>query len=1329
MAGVLVSIDAWDRIAQSRVTVRVGSARNAATLGAGGYMWEPGLPRRPRLSMQFMDDDLTGVLMTGSAEMTVDTSKITNVDPRRLDFAGAPVRIYTGDATRLVPGDYTSLANMAQVFVGKISGGIPDATTGMATFACEVNRSYFDVPLLNLTYGGGGLADGDPEIRGTYKPAGFGAPINIRPVLINAVLGIYQVDGYGNTLTIPEVFEDLASFGGPIANYANYAALAAAVIPEGRFATCIAEGLFRLGADAAGTITCDATFGGNRPGSMMLRWLQVHAGLSNTFIRTADFDALTTAVSGVAGHQTPVSHWTTDSSNVLDLIQRMCASCNAVPLLMLDGKIGVARVTGGAQIMELRRQGGTPLVTAWQAAEGPLPWWRLRMAAAKTAYVNSPSEIDYEDEIRDMGDYVPGESYRQGMVVRSTTDGARYIYINATASTGNAPPNATYWDVYNEAPDATTIKYPGGATLASKEPQEAGANKTETRTAAAIVAQGPGATASAHQVLNNVSEGSVLRIPAPVGGAWSHPAGAASGPIKVRLPVGYTNTMLRFRVSIYEYEAGLSSTYEIGGYNSDLGQWHNVFATMVGADARRRTVRFGHDSGGYCCVWIGDADSAWNHPNVRVTDFMAGYSNIAEATWSTGWIVGIEAINAASVSGTITTPNAGEAKFGTNLLESTGIVALLSAFKTVLGTAAGILGQGWGATASENAASNAVVPTGVNTIMLSSFERGTYGWTAGGGNAAISSFGVNLPNWFGKRNVIYASAAGSPTNAQYFEVTPYGPRLNSVAFMRRYSMPVKQGERIAARMLAASHRGTVELYILIHNKDGGHIETAVTSTGWIADGGGDGDNLGTMSVIHDVVSATAAYAQVMMRLTGTGLAQPYLFFAEPWLGKLAPGQTVIPPYAPGPADKMADTTLDNVSAGFTGQGVLATLSSLAYGSSLLTGFGPMAALDRARLMSGSGGIADETNSYWVTNALAITSQGTAAAISGQSYLATNYPGRLQPSPQWGDAYLAAGVVAFSQGETAQSLKPAEAGANVTEGRTAAAITGQSYLATNYPARLGPSGYGDQWLAASAMIYSSGHPVNDLRPSESGANVTEGRTAAAIASQGAFATVSTVTGSNVASYFNFNAFRLDYSITRSDGVSTVTEALAITSLGISSGIVAQGALATLSQVTTGQMAPNNAVDLQAVVPGSLNTAVQGSQASSVNLPIVLNSPNTGAAQVAVTPAINAGSFDAIFVNGSVVSGGNAGGARSALWVRRSTNGSTWTNLLRIGASGGGTIGGTIKFSFEDPDQPGSGTLYYDIYATMSEAQNLGDGPAGNNWTLSSGSIRTRKFFTK
>lgn len=459
--GTLVSIDAWNRTTQSRVTVRAGASLNSSTLGAGGSPWEPCISRLPRFAMQLSDDDLTGQLMVGSGELAITAKDLIYAgDWKALDWIGSPIRVYSGEGQQL--------ADMTLEFVGRVTAGVTNADNGQAALAMEVNKTAVDVPLLRSTYGGGGGSDGDVELRGTFKPAGFGAPVNVRPVLIDTINQVYQADGYGNLTGFAGVYENLGSFGASVGNYATYAALVAAGLREGQWATCIAEGMFRLGATATGVITCDPICGADLPGTMMLRWLQVHAGVPAAQIRSADFTALTTAVQAVTGGAPKMSFWTSESIQVLDLMQRVCASCNAVPLILLDGTIGVARCIGGPIAVTLNRRGGEPNVTAWAATDSPIPWWRMRMPAAKSYYVNSPSEIDYEDDVLDRGDYVATESYRQGNVVRWQGDGARYIYINAVASTGNAPPAAAYWALYQDAPDATQIRYPGGGSVFDK---------------------------------------------------------------------------------------------------------------------------------------------------------------------------------------------------------------------------------------------------------------------------------------------------------------------------------------------------------------------------------------------------------------------------------------------------------------------------------------------------------------------------------------------------------------------------------------------------------------------------------------------------------------------------------------------------------------------------------------------------------------------------------------------------------------------------------------------------------------------------------------------
>lgn len=483
MRGILALIEPWDRLANAYVQVRVGAARNSRTLGCGGNRWETAFVRLPRLSIEHVDEDITGQLMIARGDMTLTAKRITqaaNIDA--LEWVGARVTIYSGDGPLL--------SDMRLEFKGRIKSGVKNRDTGQIPITMEVDRKLVDVPLLNAEYGGGGGADGDPEVRGQLKPAAFGRPVNVPVFFFDQVNNVGQVDAYGNMLDVAYLFEDGGSFGPKLGDYPSYAALVAANIPEGAWATCTAEGMVRLGAPPQGVITCDPICGADRPGSLALRWLTVHAGVSVANIDTASFDALTAQVEALLGRAAPVNYWTQSQVNTLDRLQKLAASCNAVPLIGFDGRVVVSRVFGGNLHLVIDRQGGRPLVTAWRSLDATTPWWRLKMRAAVTYRTHSEQEIDYEDDIDDRGDYVPGETYRTGQVARNPADGIRYLYTSATPSSGNAPPNAAFWEVYEDAPDASVVKYLDGVPVQARQPQEAGANKTETRVASSIASQG-----------------------------------------------------------------------------------------------------------------------------------------------------------------------------------------------------------------------------------------------------------------------------------------------------------------------------------------------------------------------------------------------------------------------------------------------------------------------------------------------------------------------------------------------------------------------------------------------------------------------------------------------------------------------------------------------------------------------------------------------------------------------------------------------------------------------------------------------------------------------
>ncbi|MFZ6686579.1 phage tail protein [Undibacterium sp. SXout11W] len=175
------------------------------------------------------------------------------------------------------------------------------------------------------------------------------------------------------------------------------------------------------------------------------------------------------------------------------------------------------------------------------------------------------------------------------------------------------------------------------------------------------VLQGAGSTV---QVANNQLQNSVLHIKRPQGASGYGGPGAINGSIKIRLPQGFSNTMLRFTVDIFEYSTNASASYDVGGYNYAIDlRWYNAFARFIGPPGFARPVYFGHD-GNYACIWIGDPSGNWSYPNVQVHDFVAGYSNINENQWATGWQVSWDTGARVSTSASITNPVAGGALSG-----------------------------------------------------------------------------------------------------------------------------------------------------------------------------------------------------------------------------------------------------------------------------------------------------------------------------------------------------------------------------------------------------------------------------------------------------------------------------------------------------------------------------------------------------------------------------------------------------------------------------------------------------------------------------------------
>jgi hypothetical protein len=423
-----ITLNPIDPGTDTRVTVRLCASQDAAHTGAAGQVWWPAIVTQPVIQARLFDGDFTAGVDAGSAtvEVRLDVLRTSGQFPRveRYDWAGA-----TATIQRLVSG---SLVDLAVMKVDSFAS--EDMQLGLRLSA---SLELFDADVLTATYAGTTGIEGGADLKGQVKPWVFGRASNVEPVFIDQIENVFQVSGYGPVQAISAVYERGASFGASVGNFANYAALVAANIPDGRWGTCLAQGLIRLGAPPAGVITCDvdgdSTGGFLRRTGAILTEIANRLGLSAS-INATSFAALDTAV------PRNVNIVIREQTSFMQLVQRMVAPCNAVPGIGQSGRLLVSRVVFGSEQFTLDAQGREmPPVLGMARQNTSSPYKRIQMGAQRSWRVHSFDEIAFFSDLIDRGLYVAATVYREGDIVASA-DKSRWLYISTTPASGNAPP-------------------------------------------------------------------------------------------------------------------------------------------------------------------------------------------------------------------------------------------------------------------------------------------------------------------------------------------------------------------------------------------------------------------------------------------------------------------------------------------------------------------------------------------------------------------------------------------------------------------------------------------------------------------------------------------------------------------------------------------------------------------------------------------------------------------------------------------------------------------------------------------------------------------------
>ena len=146
--------------------------------------------------------------------------------------------------------------------------------------------------------------------------------------------------------------------------------------------------------------------------------------------------------------------------------------------------------------------------------------------------------------------------------------------------------------------------------------------------------------------LTSTTTGEALRVLFPGGAARKNSGSSETGAIKVTLPVGMTNSMLSFKITVYQYNTDDSFEVHVGGYNYPTGlTWtHNPFGYITGSPKAGHgpyAIRFGYDSNSKACVYIGETTTVWSYPQIAVTEALVGYAAYTNTSWDDNWDVSI----------------------------------------------------------------------------------------------------------------------------------------------------------------------------------------------------------------------------------------------------------------------------------------------------------------------------------------------------------------------------------------------------------------------------------------------------------------------------------------------------------------------------------------------------------------------------------------------------------------------------------------------------------------------------------------------------------------
>lgn len=264
---------------------------------------------------------------SGKTQLTYGEIVLANKDGDldtllNLGLDGRTVTIRRGLSDAAYPSGFTTV----------LVGIVEQIDCSVDTITVRLRAADFktDIPFQTSKYGGtnvlpAGVDGVEGDLKRKPKPILYGSVTNISPPCVNTAENIYQVND-GAVNAISAVYDQGTALVAGVAR-ASQATLEANIPAAGQFDTWLGGGMFRLGSDPVGPVTCDSAEAASAalryPAQIADRVLKNRLGFTAPQVSSADVTALDLAAPYECGF------WWDEETTGTDVLDAVLTSAGA----------------------------------------------------------------------------------------------------------------------------------------------------------------------------------------------------------------------------------------------------------------------------------------------------------------------------------------------------------------------------------------------------------------------------------------------------------------------------------------------------------------------------------------------------------------------------------------------------------------------------------------------------------------------------------------------------------------------------------------------------------------------------------------------------------------------------------------------------------------------------------------------------------------------------------------------------------------------------------------------------------------------------------------